>query len=190
MDKNHWGIEDAEKEQRKKASKAKWERRERNFWKVFLFTDEGKPKSGLILYTFCLSFVFLAIYITAFYFVIEWLTPVMEGFPVILSNLFQSLAATAVGLLIGLVLHLVLTDKRLVFGSHIWLAVYTVAVWITMLVILRGTGGIPTFLTFYAWFVLIPLAVALVVTFLLYRKDYVPPHSAPEVPKWKKRIQR
>jgi len=186
----NWQLEDAEKEQRSKARKEKWEKREKNFWKTFLFTDEGKPKSGLILYTFCLSFVFVAVYIAAFYFAIEWLTPVMKGFPVILSNLLQSLAATAVGLVIGLFLHRVLPDKRLVFGSHIWLAIYTVAVWITMLIILRGTGGIPAFLTFYTWFVLIPLVVALTVTFLLYHKDYVPPTPAPEIPEWKKRIQR
>lgn len=192
MDNNHsnWQLEDAEKEQRKKARKEKWERREKNFWKAFLFTEDGKPKSGLMVYTFCLSFVFLAIYMAAFYYAIEWLTPVMSEWPVFLSNLTQSLAASAVGLMAGWVLHRVLTDKRLVFGSHLWLALYAVAVCITMMIILRGTGGIPAFLTFYAWFVVIPVIVGLAVTYVMYRKDYVAPASQDETPDWKKYTQR
>lgn len=192
MDKNNinWQMQDAQKEQRRKDRKEKWEKRGESFWKAFLFTENGKPKSGLILYTFCLSFVFLAIYTAAFYYSIEWLTPVMSGLPVFLSNLIQSLAASAVGLLAGWLLHLVLTDKRLVFGSHLWLALYAAAVCVTMLIMLRGTGGIPAFLTFYAWFVLIPLAVGLVVTYLMYRKDYVAPSSQQDVPDWKKYTQR
>ncbi len=192
MDNNNfnWKLEDAEKEQRRKARKEKWAQREKNFWKVFLFTEDGKPKSGLMIYTFCLSFVFLVIYMGAFHFAIEWLTPVLSGLPVFLSNLIQSLAASAVGLLIGWLLHLVLTDKRLVFGSHLWLALYAVAVCITMVILLREAGAISAFLTFYSWFVLIPLVLGLAVTYLLYRKDYVAPSSEEEAPAWKKYTQR
>lgn len=192
MDNNrsNWQLEDAEKEQRRKVRKEKWARREKNFWKAFLFTEDGKPKSGLMVYTFCLSFVFLAIYMAAFYYAIEWLTPVMSEWPVFLSNLLQSLAASAVGLLVGWVLHRVLTDKRLIFGSHLWLALYAVAVFITMLIMLRGTGGIPAFLTFFSWFVAIPVAVGLAATYLMYRKDYVAPSSKDEPPEWRKYTQR
>ena len=45
------------------------------FWKAFLFTEDGKPKSGLMVYTFCLSLVYVPLYMAAFYFSIEWLTP-------------------------------------------------------------------------------------------------------------------
>ena len=186
----NWQIEDAEKEQRRKARKEKWARREKSFWKTFLFTENGKPKSGLVLYTFCLSFVFLAIYMAAFYYAIEWLTPVMSGLPVFLSNLLQSLAVSAAVLLIGWLLHRLLKDKRLVFGSYLWLALYAVAVCITMMIMLRGSGAIPAFLTFFAWFVLIPLVLGLVMTYLMYRMDYVAPSSAPETPAWNKYTQR
>ena len=186
----NWKLEDAEKEQRRKARKEKWAQREKNFWKVFLFTEDGKPKSGLMVYTFCLSFVFLAIYMAAFHYAIEWLTPVLSGLPVFFSNLIQSLSASVAGLLIGFLLHRVLTDKRLVFGSYLWLALYAVAVCVTMIILLREAEAISLFLTFYSWFVLIPLVLGLAVTYLLYRKDYVAPSPEEEVPAWRKYTQR
>ena len=75
-------IEAAEREKRKKERKEKWARREKSFWKAFLFTEDGKPKSGLMVYTFCLSLVFVLLYIAAFNFSIEWLAPVTAGWPV------------------------------------------------------------------------------------------------------------
>ena len=52
-------IEDAERERAKKERKEKWAKREKSFWKAFLFTEDGKPKSGFLVYTFCLSLVFV-----------------------------------------------------------------------------------------------------------------------------------
>ena len=184
-------IRDAEKERRRRESKEKWEKRERNFWKTFLFTEDGKPKSGLVIYTFCLSFVLLAVYLLAFDLVIEGLTPVMEGWPAALANLLQALAASAIGLAASWVLHRLCSDKRLAFGSPLWLALYAAAVLITMVILLWGTGATGVFLVFFGWFVLIPLALGLLVTFLLYRRDYRPPHPGPgDEPEWKKYIRR
>ena len=58
-------IEDAERERRKKERKEKWAKREKSFWKAFLFTEDGKPKSGLMVYTFCLSLVYVLLYVVA-----------------------------------------------------------------------------------------------------------------------------
>lgn len=182
-------ISEVEKEQRRKERKEKWEKRERSFWKAFLFTEDGKPKSGLMVYTFFLSVALLLVYLFAFNYIIEGLTPVMAGLPVFASNLLQSLLAGAVILLVAFVLHRVMKDKRLMFGAYLWLAVYAAAVLVTMLILLRGTGAEPEFLVFFVWFVLIPLVLGLAVTYVLYRKDYVPEDPDQE-PDWKKYIKR
>lgn len=183
-------IQDAEKEQRRQERREKWAEREKNFWKTFLFTEDGKPKSGLMTYTFCLSIVLLFLYGAAFYFSIELLTPVMEGLPVFLGNLLQSLAASVAVILLCCVLHHFLTDKRLMFCSHVWLVVYAVAALVTLLIMLRGTDAAGAMLTFFGWFVLIPVALGTVVFFLLYRRDYVSASAALDVPEWKKYTQR
>lgn len=160
-----------------------------SFWSAFQMTENGKPKSALLVYTFCLSFVMLAVYVGAFFVVIQGLHNLTAGLPVFLGNLIQALAAAIVGLLVSILLHFVLPDKRLMFGAYLWLTLYAVACLITLLIFLRGTGAVAALLTFYGWFVVIPLVLGLAVTYYLFRRDYVPPRQDEE-PAWKKSIQR
>lgn len=183
-------LREAERERQREIRKKKWAEREKSFWKAFLFTENGKPKSGLMIYTFCLSFVLLGVYLIAFFFAIEELTPLTEGLPVFAGNLIQSLAASLVGMLLALLLHVVLPDKRLVFGTYLWLVLYAAACLVTLLAMLRGTGAAGSLLTFFGWFVVIPVATGLVMAYFLYRRDYVPKPEKEEEPEWKKYTQR
>lgn len=186
----HRQIHDMERDRRKQERKEKWEKREKGFWKAFLFTEDGKPKSGLMIYTFCLSFVLLGFYIAAFYLSVEYLTPCMAGFPAFLSNLLQALAASAAGVLMSFLLHKMLPDKRLIFGSHLWLLVYAVAAVITLLIFLWGTGAAGAMFVFFGWCVAIPLTLGLAAGYAMYRHDYAPPASGEEAPEWTKYTRR
>ena len=181
---------EAQKEERRKERKAKWAKREQSFWKAFLFTKDGKPKSGLLIYTFCLSFLFIGLYILMFSLFIDWLTPVLESCSPLVSNLVVSLAVSAVGILVGALIHRFVREKRLFFGTFLWLTVYLVAVLVTMLLMLRGTDGMEAFLYFYLWFMVIPVLSGLLVSFLLFRKDYRPETQQTEPEPWKKYTQR
>lgn len=181
---------EAQKEERRKERKAKWAKREKSFWKAFLFTKDGKPKSGLLIYTFCLSFLFIGLYILMFSLLIDWLTPVLESCSPLVSNLAVSLAVSAVGILVGALIHRFVREKRLFFGTFLWLTVYLVAVLVTMLLMLRGTGGIEAFLYFFLWFMVIPVLSGLLVSFLLYRKDYRLQTAREEPEPWKRYTQR
>ena len=183
-------IRDAERERDRQARKEKWDKREKKFWRTFLFTEEGKPKSGFGIYTFCLSFVFLAFYMAGFYLVTEYLTGPMEAWPVKLANLCQSLLAGVFGAALAWVCHKLLGDKRLALGGHLWLAAYAVVVLISMLIILRGSGAIGVFLTFFGWFVVIPLCLGLAASYFMYRHDYRPPVKPAEEPEWRKYTKR
>ncbi len=184
-------VADGEKERRKQARKEKWKKRESGFWKAFLFTEDGKPKSSLIIYTFFLSFIFIGLYIAGFYLIIEGTTGLLSGLPAFWGNLLQSLAVGAAGSLTGLLIHVLLKDKRLAFGAHLWLAFYLVAMVVTLLIMLKGdTGAIRAMLEFVLWFAVIPVTIGLAVTCLLYRRDYEPPTDRREEPEWKKYIDR
>ena len=183
-------FREAERERQREERKKKWAEREKNFWKAFLFTENGRPKSGLMVYTFCLSFVLLGVYLIAFFFAVEELTSLTAGLPVFWGNLIQSLAASAVGMLLGLLLHVVLSDKRLVFGTYLWLVLYAVVCLVTLLMMLRGTGAASSLLTFFGWFVAIPVGTGLAMSYFLYRRDYVPKTEKEEEPEWKKYVQR
>ncbi len=182
-------IEDAERERRKKERKEKWAKREKNFWKAFLFTEDGKPKSGLMVYTFCLSIVFVLLYIGAFNLIINWLSPVTAEWPVFAGNLVQSLAAGVVGVLVTLILHRIFSEKRLMLGTYLWLAGYILLVSVSMIFMLGDWEAFVAFLHFFAWFAVIPVILGLIVSYFLYRRDYVPPKREEDQP-WKKFIQR
>ena len=182
-------IEDAERERQKKERKEKWAKREKSFWKAFLFTEDGKPKSGLMVYTFCLSIVFVLLYIGAFNLIINWLSPVTAEWPVFAGNLVQSLAAGVVGVLVTLILHRIFSEKRLMLGTYLWLAGYILLVSVSMIFMLGDWEAFVAFLHFFAWFAAIPVAVGLIVSYFLYRRDYVPPKREEDQP-WKKFTQR
>lgn len=183
-------AEEAKRTEKNKARKEKLQKLEKSFWRSFLLTEDGKPKSGLLIYTFCLSFVFFGIYIVAFWMVIEELSDPLASLPPVLGNLIQSvLVGVAASALSGL-MHILLPDKRLAFGTHLWLALYVVASVITLAILLREAELIGTMLMFALWFAVIPLAMGLTVTYLLYRRDYVPPTQMEEKPEWTKYTQR
>ena len=182
-------IEDAERERQKKERKEKWAKREKSFWKAFLFTEDGKPKSGLMVYTFCLSIVFVLLYIGAFNLIINWLSPVTAEWPVFAGNLVQSLAAGVVGVLVTLILHRIFSEKRLMLGTYLWLAGYILLVSVSMIFMLGDWEAFVAFLHFFAWFAVIPVILGLIVSYFLYRRDYVPPKREEDQP-WKKFTQR
>lgn len=183
-------VNAVEKERRRKARQEKWKKAEKSFWKSFLMTEDGKPKSGLLIYTFCLSFVFLGLYIIAFWLAIEELTQPLSALPPVLGNLLQSLTVGAVGAGLSALLHVLLPDKRLAFGTHLWLAVYAAASVITLAVLLKEWETIGVMLVFAFWFAVIPLAIGLTVTYLLYRRDYKPPVQPVQKPAWKQYTER
>ena len=183
-------ADEAKRSKKSKARKEKLQKLEKSFWRSFLLTEDGKPKSGLLIYTFCLSFVFLGIYILAFWMVIEELSNPLASLPPVLGNLIQSvLVGVAASALSGL-MHILLPDKRLAFGTHLWLALYVVASVITLAILLKEAELIGAMLMFALWFAVIPLAMGLTATYLLYRRDYVPPRQVEEKPEWTKYTQR
>ena len=183
-------AEEAKRAEKNKARKEKLQKMEKGFWRSFLLTEDGKPKSGLLIYTFCLSFVFLGIYIAAFWLVIEALSQPLSALPPVLGNLIQSVLVGIAASALSTVMHMLLPDKRLAFGTHLWLTVYVVVCVITLAIMQGEWSLIGAMLVFALWFAVIPVAMGLAVTYLLYRRDYVPPRQVEEKPEWTKYTQR
>ena len=107
-----------------------------------------------------------------------------------LGNLFASLCVSAAVLLVGYVLHRLLSDKRLMLGTYLWLLLYLVASVITMALLLRDWETMRVFLHFVLWFAAIPVGLGLVLFTLLYRRDHHAPAQVEEEPAWKKYVRR
>ena len=162
------------------------------FWAAFSLTENGKPKSGFLIYTFSLSFAYLAVYALCYSAGIACLTRPLSALPVWCANLVISLICSLAGAALCCLPHRFFRDKRLVFGAHLWLALYAAAVLIAMLILLRG-GGLAAFLEAYLWFAAIPVAVGTAASGLLWRhaRANAAPEPEPEPePEWKKYVNR
>ena len=166
------------------------ERAER-FWSAFRFTENGKPKSSLIVYTFSLSLVYAAVYFLFYEEAIRLLTGLTASLSAWAGNAFIALTASAAGAAVCCLPHRFFRDKRLVLGGHLWLCLYALAVLVTMLILLGFTEAFASFLTFFAWFLLPPTALGTVLAVLLFshNKENAIPVKEPE-PEWKKYTER
>ena len=176
-----------------KAKQARARERADSFWSAFQFTENGKPKSGLVVYTFSLSVLFAAVYFLCYEAAIRLLTGPLSSLPAAAGNLIIALAASMAGAALCCLPHRFFRDRRLVFGGHLWLCLYALAVLVIMLFLLGFTEGFVSFLTFFAWFVLPPVTVGTAASFLLYRrggKADARTETEAEEPEWKKYVTR
>lgn len=158
------------------------------FWASFLFTENGKPKSGFMVYCVSLGFVFAAVYTLLYMGAIEVLTEPLNSLPAIVQNLIISVLCGGICAAFCALIHRLSRDKRLVFCSHLCLDVFAVIAIIAMLLMAGGTGTMDMILLFCLWFVIIPLTIGTVVSILLYRRDYHPEVKPEPEPEWKKYV--
>ncbi len=173
---------DEERESRVKSAADK-------FFGAFAFTENGRPKSGFFVYTFFLSIAFILVYVFIFGIALDYLPEPLSIFQTWASNLIISLLVGIVGTAICCIFHHFFKDKRMVFVSFVWIAVYAVVILITMLIMLKGES-MDVVLTFMGWFVFIPLAIGLLVSGYLMKRDWHPEPPREEVPEWKKYVNR
>ena len=185
-------IDESERERRRSERREKWNKRADSFWKTFLFTENGRPKSGFMVYTFTLSFVFIALYIGAFALIGgEWYRSLTESWPPTAANVLGSLCVAAAVCLVGYVLHRLFKDKRLMFGTYLWLLLYVIASVIYMAVYTRGDRELfAIFMSFALWFAIIPTVLGTALFYVLCRRDHHPAPPAEAEPEWKKYVRR
>ena len=160
-------LERLKKEERERAQQERADR----FWACFLFTENGKVKSTLLLYSFCLCFVFLAVYGAAYALFLEWLDPLLAGCPVALVNFVEAAVPTLVGTAVCSLTWVISRDKRMMLAAYLWLAVLAVASFIAMLILLWGdTQAQLLFLQVFGLFVPAPVVLGCAVSAIWYTR--------------------
>lgn len=148
-----------------------WKDRGDRFWGAFLFTKDGKVKSTLLLYSFCLSIVYAAIYGAAYFLTLPVLNSLLEGSPTVLVNLVEAAVPTVLGTAVCSLTWLLVQEKRMMLAAYLWLAVLAAASLVAMLVILRADmASCLLFLQVFALFVPAPILLGCIVSALLYTR--------------------
>lgn len=103
--------------------------RESKFWDAFRFTKNGKVKSTLIIYSFSLSFLFIAIYVAAYWLLIDVLEFGLKDYlstqPLILV---ESFVPALLGSLVCCAFHFLFTDKKMVLFTYGWIILFAIVI--------------------------------------------------------------
>ncbi len=158
------------------------------FWGAFQMTENGRVKSTILLYSFCLCWVLLALYGGCFALLNPWLDAWLQGAgaPTLLISLAEALVPAAVGTAVASLAWLLPGDKRLLPAGYIWLTLLILACLIA-LVIMMGWKDMGLILQFFGMFTLAPLVLGLGSSLLVYYRIWKkrPPAGDPARP-WKR----
>ena len=119
------------------------------FWRTLFLTEDGRPKSTVLLYSFALGFVFVAIYVLVFVFLTVPLSKLFRddqpttwivyifGFPLTWKSLIESVILGLLGSAVCCGLSLLIKERAIPAGAYIWLTVYLVIMLIAMIFIAK-----------------------------------------------------
>lgn len=107
-----------------------------SFWSAFQMTENGRVKSTLLLYSFCLCCVFIAVYAGAYILLLDPLNAVFSGAG-LAAHVAESVIPAAVGAVVCALPWPLLKDKRILPASYTWMLALGAACLIAMLVLMR-----------------------------------------------------
>ena len=141
-----------------------------------LFLDEhGKPKSAVLLYSFLLSILFSAIYIAAYFLLLDPLESALSSLPVAVRNVIQYLVPAVAGSIPCVALYFAFSkNKQTVPCAYLWMAALLILMMLVMLILADWSDGGTDYLLFLVILV-VPSALSIlcggIPSWLLYRKE-------------------
>lgn len=99
--------------------------KKRSFWDLFTMVENGKLKSTFMMYSFALSFVFLAAYAAAFILLVDPLHRLFSPAAPWLAGIMECLIPALVGAAFSVLCQKIARNKRLAPAAYVWLALYS-----------------------------------------------------------------
>ena len=158
-----------------------------SFWSAFQMTENGRVKSTLMLYSFCLSWVYMAIYGVTFFLLLGPLDALLTGAPSLAVMILESLIPAIVGSVICMLPWPLLKDKRIIPASYTWIFLLTMACLIAMLIMMSDEPEARMlFVQFFIQAVPAPILVGGGLSAILYQRHMKNPPAAKEADSWKR----
>ena len=102
--------------------------------KAIFLTEDGKPKSALLIYSFSLALVFVVVFIASYMLLLESLENAFQARPVFVRNVVEYTVPAIVGCVPCLALSFAFRQrKNMVAAAFTWLDVIVIIMFVTML---------------------------------------------------------
>lgn len=141
------------------------------FWSIFLFTKDGKVKSPLIIYSFSLSVVLLAVYGASYFFLVDAVHHALIGSAAWVSDLAESLIPGLIGAGLVSLLQSTSKGKGYIPAAYVWLLLYAVFILAAMMLTLQLYEDRMFFLSLFFRLVPVPLVVGGGISWKMYLKN-------------------
>ena len=101
--------------------------------RVVFLTEEGKPKSTILIYSFSLSLLFIVVFLISFWILLEPLEMALQKAPVVLRNIVEYTVPAVVGCIPCVALSFAFKERmNMVPAAFTWLCVIDVIMFVTM----------------------------------------------------------
>lgn len=162
--------QDFEKELHRAEREKERSKRAESFWDAFRLTENGHVKSTLLLNSFCLAVVFLAVYGAAFFLLTDPIHAWLAHAPRAAENLVNALLPALIGTAVCGLTHFICRPQT-VLAAYFWLLLLALASLVTMLLLLRGEQGASLlFLQLFGMMVPAPLLLGIGSAWWLLRR--------------------
>lgn len=149
-----------------------------HFWRILFLTPEGRPKSAKLLYSFCLSLVFMLVYGLCYWFLIDPLEAAFAASSSFVRNFFEAIVPGLLGSIPCCALWFVFKDKSYLPMTYAWLTLFALAGLITLLLLTQDEAR-AMMLQFYALIVPTGLIAGSVFSWCMYLRWRRNPPSVP-----------
>ena len=158
-----------------------------SFWSAFQMTENGRVKSTLLLYSFCLCWVFIAVYAASFVFLLDPLDALVSGAPGIVAHVVEAVVPALVGAVVCALPWPIIKDKRIIPASYTWIFLLSMACLIAMLVMMKDEPEARNlFLQFFVQAVPAPILLGGGLSAFLYSRYLKNPPAVKEADSWKR----
>ena len=158
-----------------------------SFWSAFQMTENGRVKSTLLLYSFCLCWVFIAVYAALFVFLLDPLDALVSGAPGIVAHVVEAVVPALVGAVVCVLPWPIIKDKRIIPASYTWIFLLSLACLIAMLVMMKDEPEARNlFLQFFVQAVPAPILFGGGLSAFLYSRYLKNPPAVKEAEPWKR----
>lgn len=130
--------------------------KKRSLWELFSMVENGKPKNTFLLYSFALSFFFLAVYAFAYIALAGPVERMFAGVSMGLAAWMEALLPAAAATVVCALCQLAAKNKRLAAAAFIWLLLYA-AVFFIIALFSFEKEDFPLFLNLFLQLTVFPL---------------------------------
>ena len=101
--------------------------------RVVFLTEEGKPKSTILIYSFSLSLLFIVVFLISYWLLLEPLEMALQKSPVVVRNIVEYTIPAVVGCIPCVALSFAFKERmNMVPAAFTWLCVIDMIMFVTM----------------------------------------------------------